>query len=268
MTVSSPDSRLALAIKDVVDGFRSTSIWPLLGWQDIKQRYRRSVIGPFWLTLSYGAMIGAMGPLYGLLLKQDISTYFPYLAVSFIVWTLIAGIMVDACGAFTGSEGYIKEVKLPLTIHVLRLLWKNLIIFAHNLIIVAIVAWFYPPHVNWTLILFPASVLLLVVNGVWVGLLLGLLSARFRDIPQVISALVQVLFFMTPVMWRPAMLQERMWFAEFNPLYHFLEVVRAPLLSAEFPLRSWLVVFAITVAGFLFTLWFFSRFRARIAYWL
>ena len=81
---------LELAVQDLWDGIRGTLLWLMLGWQDIKQRYRRSVIGPFWLTLSYGAMIAGMGPLYGSLLQQDISTYFPYLATGFVVWFLIA----------------------------------------------------------------------------------------------------------------------------------------------------------------------------------
>src|SRR5262245_33855549 len=112
----------------------------MLGWQDIKQRYRRSVIGPFWITISYGAMVAGMGPLYGRLLQQDVSAYLPYLAVSFVVWFLISGIINDACNAFIGAEGYIKEVRLPLTVHVLRIVWRNVIIFVHNCLIVIIVA--------------------------------------------------------------------------------------------------------------------------------
>ena len=84
---------LTLAFADIGNGIAGVHIWPMLGWLEIKQRYRRSVIGPFWLTLSYGAMIAGMGPLYGSLLQQDISTYFPYLATGFVVWFLIANLI-------------------------------------------------------------------------------------------------------------------------------------------------------------------------------
>ena len=267
--MSNPDRRsLKLGVKDVVDGVRKIYIWPMLGWQDIKQRYRRSMIGPFWLTLSYGVMIAGMGPLYGRLLQQDIGAYLPYLATSFVVWTLISGILTDACNAFIGSEGYIKQVRLPLTVYVLRIVWKNVLIFAHNFVIVVVVMLIYPPPLTWALFLIPVGVLLVALSGVWVGLLLGLLCARFRDLPQVVASLIQVTFFLTPVMWRADMLGSKHWVVELNPLFHFLEIVRAPLMTGGIAASSWLTACLITVAGFLVTLSIFSRYRSRVAYWV
>ena len=259
---------LTLAIKDVWDGFRSTTIWPMLGWQDVKQRYRSSKVGPFWLTLSYGVMIAGMGPLYGRLFQQDIGAYLTYFAASLVVWVLLSGIVVDACQAFIGADGYIKQVKLPLTVHVLRVVWKNTLLFAHNLVIVLLVMLYYRPPLNWSLLLIPLAVLMVVVNGVWVGLLFGLLCARFRDVPQIVASFVQIAFFLTPVMWLPNMLGRKRWVVDLNPLYHFLEIVRAPLLSGGAAAQSWAAVLVITVVGFLLTLSIFSRYRARVAYWV
>lgn len=266
--VSFSRKNYALAVNDLWHGINSIYIWPMLGWQDIKQRYRRSVIGPFWLTISYGAMIFAMGPLYGRLLQQDISAYFPYLAVSFVVWTLLAGIITDSCNAFIGAEGYIKEVKLPLTVHVLRVVWKNVLICAHNFVIVVIVMIFYPPEITWSILLIPVGLLMIAINGVWLGLLFGLLCARFRDVPQVITSLIQIAFFLTPVMWRPNMLGRKEWVVDFNPLTHFLQVVRAPLLGGGVPVNSWYIVVLIALIGFPATLLFFSHYRSRVAYWV
>jgi ABC-type polysaccharide/polyol phosphate export permease len=240
----------------------------MLGWQDIKQRYRRSKIGPFWLTISTGVLIGSMGPLYGKLLQQDISAYFPYLAIGFVVWTLISGLIIDGCSAFTSAEGYIKEVRLPLTVHVLRVVWKNFLMFAHNAAIVVLVIAFYVRHVDWHLLLVVIALFLIALNGVWVGLLFGTFCARFRDVPQIVASLVQVAFFLTPVLWHREMLGPHTWGAELNPLYHFLEIVRAPFFSASPDSRSWIAVLAVTVVGFVVTLLFFSRFRARVAYWM
>ena len=169
-----------LALKDIRDGTCSIHIWPMLGWQDIKQRYRRSRIGPFWLTISTGVLLGGMGPLYGKLLQQDVSSYFPYLTVGFVVWMFISGLIVDGCSAFISAEGYIKEVKLPLTVHVLRTVWRNLLMFAHNLVIVALVLAFYVQRVDWHMLLAAIALLLIAFNGVWIGLLLGTFCARFN----------------------------------------------------------------------------------------
>jgi ABC-type polysaccharide/polyol phosphate export permease len=261
-------SRLALALKDIKDGLLSTHVWPMLAWQEIRQRYRRSVLGPFWLTISTGAMVGAMGPLYGRLLNQPIGDYFAYLAIGFVVWLLISNLILESCQVFINAEGFIKQIKLPYTMHIARLVWKNLIIFGHNLVIVAIVLFFYKPNWNWHVVLMPVGVLMIALNGIWFGLLLGLLCARFRDIPQIMASLVQVAFFLTPVMWPSNMLGKYEWTVIFNPLFHFLEIVRAPLLGRSISTDTLIAVGLITVVGYTVMLTLFARFRARIAYWV
>jgi len=264
----SSTTRLQAALSDLKEGVCSIYIWPVLGWQEVKQRYRRSTLGPFWLTLSTGALIGGMGPLYGRLLNQDISSYFLYLAASFIIWLFLSGLITESCQAFISAEGYIKQTKLPLTVHVLRVIWKNLIFFAHNMVIVVIVMLAYPPPALSLVWLFPVGIALIMVNGLWCGLLLGLLCARFRDIPQIVTSLMQVAMFLTPIFWKADMLGKHQWAATWNPIFHFLEVARAPLLGVAAGAQSWLVVFAVTILGSLVTLVFFTRFRARIAYWV
>jgi ABC-type polysaccharide/polyol phosphate export permease len=261
-------ARLHLALTDLWDGVRAIHVWPMLGWLEIKQRYRRSTIGPFWLTLSTGALVGGMGPLYSKLFGQPVSAYFLYLAAGFVLWMFIATLINEACTAFISAEGYIKQIRLPLTVHVLRVVWKNLIILAHNAVIVVLVLFFFGSGLDWHLALVPLGVLLIAVNGVWLGILLGLLCARFRDIPQIVGSLVQVAMFLTPVFWPADMLGRNRWAAEVNPLFHFLEIVRRPLMGQSPEPLSWAVALAVTVAGFIVMLAFFQRYRARIAYWV
>jgi ABC-type polysaccharide/polyol phosphate export permease len=259
---------LQLALRDLWQGLLQFRVWSLLAWQEVRQRYRRSILGPFWLTISTGVMIAAMGPLYGRLLGQDVASYFPYLAISLVLWQLLASLTTEACQTFIAGESYIKNLKLPLLVHVLRVIWRNLIIFAHNFVIVIIVYILVAPPAGWHLLEFPLGVIALVVNAVWVCLLLGALCARFRDIPQIIGSLVQVAFFLTPVIWRAEMLGRNAWAAEYNPYFHFLEVIRQPLLGRSASVLSWTAIALITFSGWLFTLIFFARFRSRIAYWV
>ena len=240
----------------------------MLGWQEIRQRYRRSVMGPFWLTISMGVMIGGMGPLYGKLFGQDLNAYFPHLAISLVVWMLVSTLINDCSNAFIAAEGFIKQIKLPLTIHILRAIWRNLIIFAHNMVIVILVFLIYPPEMGWHLLQMPLGILMLAVNGLWFGILVGLLCARFRDIPQIVASIVQLSFFLTPIFWKAEMLGKFIWAAQINPLYHFIEIIRAPLVSGGASLLSWGVVLLITVLGYTVMMLFFTRFRARIAYWV
>ncbi len=261
-------SNLSLALQDLKSGIGSIYIWPMLGWLEIKQRYRRSVLGPFWLTLSSGVMIAGMGPLYSRLFNLDLSTYLPFLATSLILWTMITGLINESCQVFIAAEGFIKQIKLPYTVHVMRVIWRNMIIFAHNLIVIAVVLLIFPPSWGWHLLLFPLAILLIAINAIWLGLLLGLLCARFRDIPPIVGSLLQVTFFLTPVMWKPEMLGRYQWTLAWNPLHYFLEIVRAPLLGQAFDLQIWVGAVVITIGGYALMLAMFSRFRTRIPYWV
>jgi len=261
-------TNLQLALSDLVEGVSSVHIWSALGWQEVMQRYRRSVLGPFWLTISTALMVGIMGPLYGKLFNQDVGTYFAHLAVSLVLWQTISQIMLDSSIAFIVSDVYIKQVRLPLTIHILRTLWKNLVILFHNFAVVVIVIIFFRPPLGLALLLFPLALVIFAANALWVGILLGMVCARFRDIPLVVTNVMQVAFFLTPILWKPEMLGRHAWSVNFNPFFHFLEIMRAPLLGTPTNALSWAVVATITFAGYALTIAFYSRFRARIAYWI
>ena len=226
------------------------------------------MIGPFWITISTGIMVLGMGPLYGALLKQELGPYIRYLALSFIIWIFISGVINETCSAFINAGGFIKEIKLPLFVHVLRVLTKNLIMLAHNSVIMLVVLVFYPPTHIWIVFLAFFGLIVVVLNLLWIGLIAALLCARFRDIPQIVTNFVQVAFFISPILWKAEMLGSNQWVANLNPLYHLVEVIRAPLLGQPPANLSWIVVFGMLISGSVFALWLFSRFRARVAYWI
>ena len=244
-------------------------IWWGLAWQEIKQRYSRSVIGPFWITLSTGVMVAAMGPLYGVLLGQNVAAYIQQLAVSLIIWNFISGSINEAGSVFVGAEGYIKQIALPLSVYVFKLISRNLLMLAHNATVILVVLCLLPPKNFEFIWMMLVGLVLLVGNLFWVTLLLGILSARFRDIPQLVSNIVQVAFFLSPIIWSAEMLPlSRRYLADFNPLFHFIEVVRAPLLGEPLHMLSWTVVASLLLIGSASTFMLFARFRSRVPYWL
>ena len=256
------------ALLDIRSGLLTSGIWFHLAWQETRMRYKRSVIGPFWITISTGVMIGAMGPLYGTLLKQDLSTYFQHLAVSMILWAFISGSLNESCTAFIGAAGYIKEIKLPLSVHVFRVLAKNGIMLAHNGVIILLVLIAFPPASIGLTILAVPGLILSIANLMWIGLLLAILSARFRDIPQIVINTLQVFFFLTPIVWKREMLSADSLVTTLNPLFHLIHIVQAPLLGQIPSATSWAASAAMLLAGGSFTFWFFARYRSRIAYWV
>lgn len=262
------DPKLHRALTDIADGWKRRALWATMGLHDIRRRYRRSVLGPFWITLSMGIMVAALGFLYGTIFKQDMHEYLPYLAAGFVCWGLISGLFTEATAVFTGAEGLIRQLPAPLSVHVYRLLWSNLITFGHNIWVFFAAAAWYGVNPGWTILLAVPALLLVLLNGFWLGLLLGLLSARFRDIPLVVASVVQVLFFITPVIWRPDMVPDRAVILDLNPMYHFVEILRAPLLGQVPGLLHWVAAILITAAGWTVALGFFRAYRWRVAYWV
>lgn len=263
-----PVSQTKLAVLDILEGARAWRLWGLLGWQDIRQRYRRSKIGPFWVTISMGAMIGGMGFLYADLFHTDVRSYLPFLTVGLIVWGLIGTLVTENCNAFIDGENIIKQVKLPLSLHVYRVVWRNLIIFGHNFIIFILVAVIFRIWPGWSGLLAIPGLLLICINGVWIGILWGVISARFRDVPQIVGSVTQIAFFLTPIMWQPSALVGREWVLKLNPFYYFIALVRQSLLGDGTTMQLWLGALAVTVCGWVIAFLLFRRCRRRIAYWL
>lgn len=261
--------KIKKALSDLTTGVFLFDIWWGLAWQEIRQRYARSIIGPFWLTLSMGILIAVMGPLYGALFGQSISGYMQYLALSMILWGFISTCINEAGSVFISAESYIKQIALPLSIYDFKLITRNLLIFAHNAVIGFIVLIFLPPEHFKSIWLVPFGLLLVVANLFWFVLLVGMVSARYRDFPQLVSNLVQVMFFLSPIMWKADMLTTNQRFlVDINPLYHMIEIIRAPLLGSTIHIFSWYYCLGLLIFGSVFALAIFVIFRARVAYWL
>jgi ABC-2 type transport system permease protein/lipopolysaccharide transport system permease protein len=256
------------AVSDILDGWSKRNLWTTIGLHDVRQRYRRSVIGPFWITISTGIMIGALGLLYGQIFKIDTAEYLPFLAAGFFAWGLISNLVIEGCQAFNSSEHLIKQLSAPLSIYVYRVLWSNLLTAAHNVWIFVLVALWYSVGISWSVVLLLPALALILVNGLWVGLLLGLLSARFRDIPLIVASVMQVMFFITPIMWKPDMLPGRALLLDANPFYHFVEILRAPMLGQMPSAENWLAAVSVTLVGWAVALTFYTAYRWRIAYWV
>ena len=261
---------LLVASSDIARTMGQLPLVGLLAWQDVKQRYRRSLLGPFWLTISMGVMIGTIYMVFGQIFNVPMQEFLPFLAVGLILWALLSSVLSEACTAFIGAESIIKQLPLPLFVHVLRMVWRNLLVFLHNLVILPLLFLMLGKGLGWTALLSLAGMLLLVLNLTWVALILGVLCTRYRDLAQMVGSVLQVLFYLTPVMWMPDLLPERAgrFLLTLNPFHHWFEVVRGPLLGHVPSAVSWLVCAGMVLSGWLLALLFFGRHRARIAYWL
>lgn len=259
----------SLAAHDIRLGLEDWRAWLLLGMNDIRQRYRRSRLGQFWITLSMAVTIVTLGVLYAYLFNMQLQDYLPYLAVGMVAWGTISNLVTESCSVFTGAEIYLRQVPMPKTVFIHRMLVRNAVTLAHNAVILPPLFFFFNVPVTWAMPLALVGILLVVLNGFWVGLVVGTLCARFRDMPQMIGSLMQIVFYLTPIMWRPSQIVEHLaWLADYNPFASLLSLVRDPLLGQLPRLWDCEVVGIVTILGYLVAFPFFARFRARIVYWL
>jgi lipopolysaccharide transport system permease protein len=263
------DEQVAAARADLVRGFTDWRLWLLLGMNDIRQRYQRSRVGQFWITLSMLVTIVALGVVYSYLFRMSLREYLPTLTLGIVVWALVSSMVTEACTIFTGAESYLRQVPMPKSIFVHRMLVRNLVTFAHNVTIVPLLYLAFGIVPGWPVLLAPIGLAIATINGFWIGLLVGMLCARFRDLPQMVASLMQIAFFVTPVMWKQDQLpRELSWLVEVNPLANLLRLIRDPLLGQVPTTFAYLMGIALILAGFSVTIPFFVRFRARIVYWL
>ncbi|HEX3791098.1 MAG TPA: ABC transporter permease [Pseudonocardiaceae bacterium] len=292
VTANGPWTR---AFGDLTAGFAARRLWSHVGWQDVKRRYSRSLIGPFWMTITMATTTVGLGALFGVLLHNKLSTFLPYIGTGMIVWGFIGGCLMDGPDCFTGSDEMIKTVPVPFTALVLRTVWRQLITFAHNMVIyvVFLVLFFSSLHqknytitgapcvpggvpcepgLGWSALLAIPGFLMLVITMTAATLALGVVAARFRDIKPLIGAIVQLLFFFTPISWPLDTLVQSIgssqWIIQVNPLFHFVQIVRQPLIGQRVDWWSWALAGAFTVLSWVFALYLMRRYRHRIAYWL
>ena len=238
-----------------------------LAFQDIKLRYRGSVLGPFWLTISTVVMVASMGVIYSTLFNISVSTYLPYLAIGLILWGYISAAISEGCQSFLSAEGIIQTVPLPYSVHIYRAVFRNLIVLAHSLVIIPLILLIFQLPVGWRVLEIVPALILYAINGVWISIFFGMLSARYRDVPPIVANFTQVLFFLTPVIYPDSLLGNWRAVADLNPAFAAIDVVRAPLLDVATSTYSWPMLLVTTTAGCLGTFIIFARFRARIAYW-
>lgn len=261
-------SRFRDAATDLADGVKLWELWSTLGWHDLRQRYRRSMLGPFWLTLSMGLMVAGLAYLYGGLFGNNVENYIPYVATGLIIFSMISSLAIDGSSVFISSAPLILQLRAPLSIYIYRMLWRNLLIFAHNISIYAIVILFVRIDLGWNFFLSFVGLIMVMLTGVWLGITLGGLSARYRDVPPIVNSAMQIAFFLTPIFWTPQSLPGRELFVHLNPFYYLIEVVRMPLLGQTPPAFIWWVVIGMNVVGAAVSVAFYTRYRGRIAYWV
>lgn len=257
-----------MALRDLQEGARLLPLAWSLGWLDIRLRYRGSILGPFWLTLSTGVMVAAMGYLYSNIFHTDVHSYLPYLALSLVLWGFISTVVSESCSAFTDSENVIRAMRMPYFLFAQRVLIRNTLILAHNILVIVVVFAIFQSWPGWRSVFVVPGLTVWAVDSMAVTLTLGTFCTRFRDIMPIVGSLLQIAFFITPVFWHASQLGAAQRVLPLNPFFDLLEIVREPLLNAWPGPGVWLGVLGYSALLIVVAALLFTRARNRIAFWI
>jgi ABC-type polysaccharide/polyol phosphate export permease len=259
---------LNMAVRDLtLSGDRLGLAWSL-AWHDTVSRYRGSILGPFWITLSMGLMVAGIGLLYAQLFKIPLNDFIPFVAVGIVMFGFISTMTTEGCSTFVQAAGILSQTSLPMFTFVWRTLFRSLINLAHHAAIILAVLIFYGSWRSMNLPLAALGLVLVLLNATWISMLMAIASARFRDVPQIVVSVMQFAIFMTPVFWMPSRFGKHQIFLDLNPFYHLLQAVRAPLLGQSVLGHSYVVLVAMAVLGWLVTFTIFARTRRRLVHYL
>lgn len=263
------DKQLRLLGRDLLEAITRWEFWVYLGWNDIAKQYRRSFIGPVWITVNTAIFIVAFGMIGAQLFKMPVADYLPYFCTGQILFIFFSTVLNEGCLAYSAASPFLKQTPFPKTAFVFRVVWRNLILLGHNFVVILFVLLWAGRLGGVDLPMFLAALIVTLLTALLAVAILGALAARFRDIPMIVGSIMQIAFFVTPVMWQPGQLTERAkMVVTWNPLAAYLEILRQPILGGTASATSWtmaLGMLAVLAIGFV-VLYRFAR--RRIVYWL
>lgn len=264
------NSQKITAWEDVFESVSNFQLAALLGWKDVAQRYRRSTVGPFWLTINMAVLIAALGIVFGTIFHSPMGEFLPFICVGLIMWGYYSQLVGEGCTGFISNTETMLQLPIPFFTYILRTWWRNSIILLHNIVIFPIVLLIFGKFVNFNALLVIPGFVLVSINFLWIMLVLAILCTRYRDLTLIVQNIMQVGLYVTPIMWMPSRLptDEARLLLDFNPFYHLISVIRDPLLGGTGTLLNWIVVTLMAVSGWIIAMLFLNRFRSRITYWL
>lgn len=255
-------------IADLKEGMTLRHIWWNLGLFEVRARYKRTRLGPFWITLSTLVMLVAMGPLYAKLFNKPMGEYYIYIACGFIFWNYFTSNILDMARVLPESHNMLLSYGFPISLYIYKTAFRNIIIMLHNIVIVAIAVVIFSQHLGFYSLMFFVDYVLVAFTLFFAGIIIALINTRFRDIEQIINSVLTVMFFLTPILWDPKVLGDLQYYLYLNPFFALIEALRMPLVANEIPYISLLYLIALLAVMTPCAIFLLGRFKHRVALWV
>jgi ABC-type polysaccharide/polyol phosphate export permease len=260
-----------LAFQDLSSAFKMNELSLSLAWTEVRLKYIRTKIGPFWETLSLAILLFTLAVLWSKLWKIEINEYLPHLVSGMIIWRYMALIITDGCLIFTRHDYIFKSVPMPFSVLVIKHIYAGIFLFLHHLPIIIIFNLILKlDFITINLFYLIYSVPIFLITSYSAIIILAITSTRFRDIHSLTASLVSVLVFFTPIFWTIDQMGEigRKYFVTPNIIYHYIEIFRKPLIGHSPNFFSVIFTFIFTILIFIFSMYLLNKYKKRIIFWI
>lgn len=252
---------------DIAPFFTRNVTWRALAAGDIRSKYRRTLLGPWWITATNAFTALIMGLVAGRFLGADMKTYLPHFMVSMTIWGFVSSSLNESCYVMINAGGMIKAVDMPISIHIMRMVHRNLIIFLHNIAVIPLIWLVYPWPIGFYSLLAPIGLLIVFVTVVCGSMVISMICVRYRDVPPVMASMLQLLFFVSPIIWVPEHIKGGELFVALNPVAYLLSVTRDPIMGVSPNLMSWIGAIVFAAVSCVTMAYVFTRYRTRVVFW-
>jgi ABC-2 type transport system permease protein len=256
---------------DLVGSLRNPEFWALSTWLDIVVRYRQSRLGVAWLLAPPAIYVWGLGAFFATMQGAELNRFAAHVGLGYTIFRAINSVIVESAVAFAASSAFILDGHLRLTDFALRVVAKALFYFCMALPIIGIALAVFP-QLHWdgmalALLWFPV----IVLNALWIAVVFGMIGARFPDLSQFINNVFIFAFLFTPIIWYADSMPAgslRGAVMRLNPLFHMVEVVRAPILGETIEPFTYYYLAALTVLGWTVAALLYRRYARFVPLWI
>lgn len=256
-------------LHDLYSGLMRWQVWVNFARDDIQQRYKQSILGIFWIILSYLMFVGGITIVFSNFTNSELNEFIIHVAIGYAAFNFIVASLTDGCDVFVRASTWIKSVPLPYSSYVFRSIYRSAYTFSLQMLVAILLMLYIGWRPSFLTFFVAPSLFIYAVNAVGVQYLCGLIAARFRDFTHFITSIARLLFFVTPILWVATDIEGvRKSIATFNPLAHYVEIFRAPLMNENVDPLSWSIVGACTTIIWIVLAAFAIKAHRRLAFWV
>lgn len=216
-------------------GWTTRRVWWFTATARTRARFARTALGSFWLGLSNLLSIMALAAVYGTVFRvDDFRSYVVYLGMGLVCWNAIASAALAAPNLFSKHASSLANTNIHPIFYTLEDWAFQLQTFCQSFVLVAVVLSIAQPNLILNLLIhgwLPLINLLLLVY--WLPLLICILGARFYDLYQLIPIAVQLMFLLSPILYKKDNLGGLIWTANWNPLYQIIAQLRNAAIQGD-----------------------------------